>query len=311
MGAWVIGKTHATKAAWNNIERQQMSVLSNVICFLLAVQGPGPSAPFQHTEVKEAAKAVAAILLKEGLRSAVVLDFSGPGNNKTELGRYLASAFRDSLGAASFGIPVWNQSALEPVLRKYEMPSEFLSQVRVAQFVGQEASVDSLIIGFVSVEDQFVSLEMQVYRTNRKRIIANPTTRFPLDDHLRSLLENPIPLRNGAEESQKDSWLGALPPDSMPRAGKNGVGYPRCEHCLNPTYTDTARKAGIQCRVLLVVVVSTEGSAGQIQIARSCPFGLTEKSIEAVRGWRFRPAEGQDGKPIAAWAPIEISFRTY
>jgi TonB family protein len=288
-----------------------MRLLSNVICCLLTLQGGAPAPQLQPAEAKEAAKGVAAILLKESLRSAVVLDFSGPDKNKTELGRYLADTFRDSLAAVDFGIPVWNQSALEPVLRRYKLRPEFLNQLRVAQFVGQEASVDSLIIGFLSVKEQFVFVEIQVYGTNRKRMIGNATARLPLDDHMRSLLANPIPLRNGAEGPPKDPWLDAPAPDSVPRAGRNGVGYPRCEYCLNPTYTETARKAGIQCTVLLLAVVSTEGSAGQIQIARSCPFGLTEKSIEAVRRWRFRPAEDCNGKPITAWAPIEINFRIY
>ena len=34
-----------------------------------------------------------------------------------------------------------------------------------------------------------------------------------------------------------------------------------------------------------------------------------EKAIEAVKRWRFRPALGADGHPVATLAPIEVPFR--
>jgi TonB family protein len=37
--------------------------------------------------------------------------------------------------------------------------------------------------------------------------------------------------------------------------------------------------------------------------------GLEEKAIEAVRSWRFRPAVGPDGHPVATMVPIEVTFR--
>jgi outer membrane biosynthesis protein TonB len=40
-------------------------------------------------------------------------------------------------------------------------------------------------------------------------------------------------------------------------------------------------------------------------------LGLEEKAIEAVKGWKFKPAVGPNGKVVAAMVPIEVTFRLY
>ena len=38
---------------------------------------------------------------------------------------------------------------------------------------------------------------------------------------------------------------------------------------------------------------------------------LEEKAVEAVRGWRFKPAIGPNGKPVATLVPVEVTFRLF
>jgi protein TonB len=38
-------------------------------------------------------------------------------------------------------------------------------------------------------------------------------------------------------------------------------------------------------------------------------LGLEEKAVEAVKQWRFKPALGPSGKPVAVVVPIEVTFR--
>ena len=38
--------------------------------------------------------------------------------------------------------------------------------------------------------------------------------------------------------------------------------------------------------------------------------GIDQKAVEALKSWRFQPANGPDGYPVAAVVPIEVSFHT-
>ncbi len=93
------------------------------------------------------------------------------------------------------------------------------------------------------------------------------------------------------------------------RPGRGGVGYPACDYCPDPKYSEEARKAKYQGTVLLEVIVTPEGRATNIRVIKGVGLGLDEKAIEAVRTWIFKPAIGPNGKPVAVRVPIEVTFR--
>jgi TonB family protein len=92
------------------------------------------------------------------------------------------------------------------------------------------------------------------------------------------------------------------------KAGVNGVGMPKCQHCPDPEYSQEARKNKYQGVVVLVVVVTVEGKVRNIQIMNSLGMGLDEMANRSVRKWRFKAAM-KDGKPVDAQLPSEITFR--
>lgn len=95
------------------------------------------------------------------------------------------------------------------------------------------------------------------------------------------------------------------------QAGINGVGVPECIYCPTPLYSDEARKAKYAGTVVLRVTITTDGRAVNISVMKGVGLGLEEKAIEAVKTWRFRPAVGPSGKPVATIVPIEVTFRLY
>lgn len=91
--------------------------------------------------------------------------------------------------------------------------------------------------------------------------------------------------------------------------GDNGVGYPSCLYCPEPQYTDEARAAKIQGNIVLRVIIQPDGHATEIVVTQSLGYGLDERAIDTVRSWRFKPAAGPDGTPVATITPIEMTFR--
>jgi TonB family protein len=94
-------------------------------------------------------------------------------------------------------------------------------------------------------------------------------------------------------------------------AGSGGVSYATCIYCPRPDYSEEGYKAKYMGTVLLRVLITPEGKATNISVMKGPGLGLDEKAIEAVRAWRFRPSLGPNGRPVAAWNTVEITFRLH
>jgi TonB family protein len=92
-------------------------------------------------------------------------------------------------------------------------------------------------------------------------------------------------------------------------AGANGVNLPACIYCPIPEYSEKGRKAGIpSAHIILSVTISTAGNPIKIGVVTDAGYGFTEKAIEIVSEWKFRPAAGKDGTPVPVAVPVEIRF---
>ena len=96
-----------------------------------------------------------------------------------------------------------------------------------------------------------------------------------------------------------------------PSAGTGGYGTPACLYCPKPEFSEEAMKAKYQGTVVLMAVITADGRAINITVAKGLGLGLDEKAVEAVRTWRFTPARGPDGRPSSVSVPIEVVFRLY
>jgi TonB family protein len=113
----------------------------------------------------------------------------------------------------------------------------------------------------------------------------------------------------GASTGFAGSSGSGSPLTGIARAGVGGVTSPLCIYCPTPSYSENARTAKVSGTVILSVVVTADGLAENAQIVRGPGYGLEQKAIEAVRKWRFRPATGPDGKPVACVVMIEVAFK--
>jgi len=86
-----------------------------------------------------------------------------------------------------------------------------------------------------------------------------------------------------------------------------GVSAPNVIYQEQPRYTATASKAGIDGSVLISLVVGEDGVPRDLRVTRPLDPGLDQNALDAVRKWRFRPAQ-KDGQPVAVQSTIEVSF---
>ena len=90
-----------------------------------------------------------------------------------------------------------------------------------------------------------------------------------------------------------------------------GLVPPGCAYCPYPTYTDEARHSKVQGSVTLAVLVGADGHAQEVRIIKGIGFGLDERAVETVRGWKFIPARDGAKHGVPAWVTVEAVFRLF
>ena len=83
---------------------------------------------------------------------------------------------------------------------------------------------------------------------------------------------------------------------------------PQLTHKVEPKYTEAARAAGLEGKVVLEIEIWPDGKAHKIRVLRGLDLGVDQKAVEAVEQWRFLPGR-KDGRPVKVRAKIEVNFQ--
>ncbi|MFH1496059.1 MAG: energy transducer TonB, partial [Pseudomonadota bacterium] len=76
-----------------------------------------------------------------------------------------------------------------------------------------------------------------------------------------------------------------------------------------PAYPLSARRRGIEGRVLVRAEVLADGSCNRVELKKTSGFDpLDQAALEAVKKWRFVPAR-RGRQSIAAWVEVPIIFK--
>ena len=73
-------------------------------------------------------------------------------------------------------------------------------------------------------------------------------------------------------------------------------------------YTEDARRRGLEGEVVMEIVVTRDGTIGDVKLLRRLGGGLDERAIQAVRQWRFAPATLK-GVPVDVMVEVAVEFR--
>lgn len=77
----------------------------------------------------------------------------------------------------------------------------------------------------------------------------------------------------------------------------------------NLEYPEIARKAGIEGRVIVNVLVDVDGSVVETKILKSLGHsGCDEAAVKAIRTVKWKPAKQRD-RPVKVWVGIPVIFK--
>jgi periplasmic protein TonB len=88
----------------------------------------------------------------------------------------------------------------------------------------------------------------------------------------------------------------------------SGITPPRLLREVKADYTEEARRRGLSGEVVLEIVVRRDGSVGDVKVLQGLGSGLNERAVQAVRQWRFSPAE-RLGTPVDVIVEVSVEFR--
>jgi TonB family protein len=88
----------------------------------------------------------------------------------------------------------------------------------------------------------------------------------------------------------------------------SGIQPPRLIREVKADYTEEARQRSIAGEVVLEIVVRRDGSVGDVRILQGLGGGLNERAVQAVRQWRFAPAQ-RLGSPVDVIVEVAVEFR--
>jgi TonB family protein len=270
--------------------RYSVRILSLIFLAAFAFYGSTFAATATPVDLDSLAEKLAPELNKAGVKSIAVVDFVVADERPSELGWYLADKLCDSIALKSPVTLVVDRMKLQQigVVSSPVSPTD----ADALKQIGTRVGADTVAAGKIEIIPNEYVITVVLVKVSDGSTIASVTHHLP---HSRMLdLLSP----SGDHASTKPA-----------RAGVMGVGVPVCLYC--PIPSDTRKWTGNQPEnVILNVVVSASGAAEKITVVRSPGYFLSEQAVEAVSGWKLRPAPGEDGKPTPVIVPVEVTFKS-
>lgn len=228
-----------------------------------------------------------------------VEDFSELHGPLSQLGSYLSDQFEEALENRVHGLVLVSHTKLGKTLQAQMIAPQDFSKEDLLVCQNPRAAITFAVDGYIESLDDTITLWLIVWRVRDNAKIFDRRITLPKTETMQQLLAKSLPVPRPPELHLTD----------VAEAGQNGVGMPECLSCPSPSFTDEAVKAKVGGKVLLGVVVSPQGIAERIIVLKGAPCGLSRRAFETVQNWKFKPALDANGKPVAVWTLIEVSFR--
>jgi TonB family protein len=242
---------------------------------------------------------IADAISKSDVESVIVFDFWGPGARLNALGEYLGQNFSHELANQHRSFSIMDPTKISTLCENQKLSSSAIRDSMAAAWIGEELGAKAVVVGQLSIVDDQLVIDIIAYRTKTGKQIVGFKSEMPLNVDMRALMARDVEYVSRTAES------------NVPAAGKNGFGFPTCIRCPPAEFDPRAESEHIQGTVTLIATIGTDGKAHNIVVTKALSHGLTEKAVEAVNIWTFRPAAAPDGEPAEVRQSVEVNFHLY
>ena len=221
----------------------------------------------------------------------------------SRLGAYLSNAFAAALRSELSEVDFINQEQVTQQGKAAGLTNKQIADEDVAHYLATKAGAAVLITGTLENLGETVRLHVSATAAPGYKVLQTASATLAVPKEWPRLEAPAVSLPAAGRPS-----LGAAVVPS-PEFGKRGIYPPECTYCPLPKYSTDAHNAKSPGTVVLRITVTAQGVAQNVGVMIPLENGLTERAILAVKGWRFEPARGPDGKPVVVEVLVEVTFR--
>ena len=232
----------------------------------------------------------------------LILDFSNAGGKQfSKLGTLLADKLAESLAGYASGFQVQDRKSFAEYLKQNWMGLEDLQSEAVCLTLARSMGGAGVVRGTIEA-DAAQQIRINV-RTDGLGSPWSGEAQFAMTGEMQELMKQAAVSYERAPETVPVE-RGILQP------GVDGASLPVCVFCPSPDYTDLARTAKYRGTVELSLIVTKDGAVNSVVVLKGAPFALTQKAIDAVQKWKFKPAKLR-GQSVPVRVPVDIEFQLY
>jgi len=273
--------------------RLRRAILHSTFLFLILIS----VAQAQPADDPGLAPNMAQALNKAKAKRVVVFDFMGPDERLTRLGRDLADGFTRTLATTGGKFILIDRSQVQAIIEENRVASDVIRDSEIAWWLARQLDADALIVGQLTASSgDTLRIAVSAAKTKDGKEISSLAVEVPFTVEMKMKTR----LAEALSIDRKGTWVDSKYPRDL---------MPKCLYCPRADFSGAAiaqKKEGI---VQLIVLITKDGIAKDIDFVQGQPYGLTQKAIEAVQKWKFQPAQSAEGKPTAVWQRIEVTFR--
>ncbi len=250
-------------------------------------------------EIESLAGRTASQIAKFHPKRVVIGRFSGCLLN-TQMCESLELKLRALLGAAVPDIKFSSREDVVPILESRRFISIDSYNDSIVRTVVKNLGVDVLVVENLAWKDAYYELSAKIIDVSNDKELG--TYSFKVFRPASDKDESPIFFR----DSTDGPFIIILRGDPTHYPPFRNVA---CDKCPDPKYSKEARDKKLEGTITFMATVSEQGLATQIALVSSVDSALTSIAFQTLQEWRFKPAIGLDGKPVAVRVPIEFTFR--
>jgi TonB family protein len=287
-----------------------------VAFLIISLFGAVPCANAQQDPFDAVASDVAAAVAKASRKhnlapKVLVVDFSETKGFPTALGPDLARQFFLSLQAHSQNFTFPDRDDYLHQFAADKLTAESYANSNTFKCYTPVHDVAFIVTGEMKDLPDAIVIKIKTIQVKGSKVIFQQQVNLPITSAMQQFL-TPGPGVAGSSGSDRPEMMDFPSHARVPKASANGhYSMPVCTVCRNPSFPPVAVGVRFQGTVMLNIRIGADGRVLEVALLRGLPCGLNNAAIEAVRSWKFRPAQGPDGQPAEVGAQVEVTFRLY